>query len=162
MPIRNLYRYNASILQMKSLRETMKKLLFLFPALLMLASCSTDDGNTIPFHIEFLKIKDVYVPQYVTPGYEYDVIVTYERPTDCHYFDGFYYKADGPEHTVALQMMVLEDIGCQPLAGDVEEVKFKFLCKSNYEYDYYTFKFYEGQDEVGNQSFREVHVSVEQ
>jgi len=138
----------------------MKKLLLLFTTLLLIISCSPSEDNTIPFHIEFLQVKDVEAPQSVKPGYEYDVQIFYQKPTSCHQFEGFYYDEEGPEHTIALQMMVLEAGHCQPAEQELEEVKFRFKCKNDYPYDHYKFKFYNGEDEDGNQSFYELHVPV--
>lgn len=139
----------------------MKKLLLLFITLVILSSCSPEEGNTIPFHIEFLSVDTVEVPQSITPGYDYAMTITYRRPTDCHYFQGFYYEQQGDVHIIAPQTMVLETEGCQPLDNAAPEVEtFTFQCDENYEYDHYIFKFYTGEDQIGNQSFYSIEVPV--
>lgn len=120
-----------------------------------------EEDKTIPFHIEFLAIDSVLIPEYIVPGYEYEITITYRKPTDCYYFQGFYYQVNGPEHILAPQTMVLEVPDCQPLDGFApEQETFTFECGSSYQYDHYIFKFYTGEDQVGNQSFHSVEIPV--
>jgi len=141
----------------------MKKLgLFLITLLLItITSCSLDGDDTIPFHIEFVTVDTVMAPASVSPGHVYEFTVLYNKPNDCHYFDGFYYEADGSVRIVAPQTIVIEDAECQSLEGEEPETAtFDFECKPGYEYDHYLFKFYKGEDAAGNQLYLEVTVPV--
>lgn len=140
----------------------MKKLLLLCISLFIIASCSVDDdSNTVQFHMDFMGVQDVEIADYFERGQEYEVKVFYIKPTDCHYFQGFYYYPDGYTHTIAPQAMVLENDNCQPFETlMMENESFTFPCPNTYAYDKYVFRFYEGEDEMGNQLFREITVPI--
>jgi hypothetical protein len=143
----------------------MKKLLsLLFITLLVVTACSTEDDNRIDFHVEFIPVLSVELPQSVTPGQTYEMKVNFNLPTDCHYFDGFYYMPDGNTRTVAVQTIVINDMDCAtPLDGNANEQKsFNFYCSPGYQYDSYLFKFYQGEDAQGQDQFLEVVVPIVQ
>jgi len=141
----------------------MKKLGLFFITLLLIASCTLEPDETVPFHIEFLEVESVVIPETVTPGNIYEITVTYRKPTDCHYFDGFYYEANGSERVVAPQAIVIEDAECLPLTDEEpEEASFDFECKTSYTESSYHFKFYSGEDANGNQTYIEREVQVMQ
>ena len=140
----------------------MKKLL-LFCVLLVTAwSCSVDgDEKRVNFHLDFMSVQSVDLPEYFERGHEYEITVHYIKPTDCHYFQGFYYEPDGYIHTIAPQAMVLEDAGCRPFENlTVEEATFTFPCPDTYSYGQYVFRFYQGEDNLTNQLFYEVTVPI--
>lgn len=143
----------------------MKKLLSLLLIVLLVATaCSTDDGDRIDFHVEFVPVLDVDLPTTVTPGQTYEMKVNFSLPTDCHYFDGFYYMPEGNTRTVAVQTIVLNDISCEaPINGNANEQKsFNFYCSPGYQFDSYIFKFYRGQDAEGQDQYLEVEIPIVQ
>lgn len=149
---------------MKLVRETnkMKKLLLFFVAVVLM-SCSMEEDEPIPFHLELMAIEAVEIPEYVMPGNEYQIKVYYRKPTDCHYFEGLLYDVEGPVCTVAPQSMVIEANNCEPLVElAAEEASFTFTCGTNYAFNHYLFKFYVGEDEEGNQIFEDVEIPVVQ
>lgn len=124
-------------------------------------ACVPEDDNRINFHVEFIPVQSVELPEFMAPGYTYPIKVKFVRPSDCHYFDGFFYQPNGPVRVVAVQTIYIEDASCAPLATDApEEQSFNVQCPSNYQYDYYLFKFYIGEDQQGNQLFLEQQVPV--
>lgn len=143
----------------------MKKLILLCAVVFTMISCSMDDGNRVDFTLEFIPITHVEVPEYFERGQTYDITVTYKRPTDCHYFDGFYYDREnnplGNVWVVAAQAIALEDVNCETLSAvDGEQASFQFICDPQYGHEEYIFKFFEGEDEDGNQRFMEIVVPV--
>lgn len=141
----------------------MKKLLLLLVTLLLVFSCVPEDDDRVQFHIEFVPAVSVELPESFTRGETYEIKVKYNRPTDCHYFDGFYYEASGHIRTVAVQTIVIEDANCEPLVSIApEESSFNFYCNPTYADNTYTFKFYTGQGSNGAQEFMEVEVPVVQ
>jgi hypothetical protein len=146
----------------------MKKLFLLLIALIFITSCSLDDDNNkLKFHFEFVPVVSVDVPQTMTPGQTYTIKVWYNKPNDCHYFDGFYYEPAGNVRTVAVQTLVIEDANCAPLTDAApEEASFEFLCTAPSigmgGESSYTFKFYQGDDTAGTQQYLERVVPVVQ
>lgn len=139
----------------------MKKLLLLIAVLITICSCSIDDGPRQQFHLEFLPVESVDVPDHFVRGQNYDIKVYYRRPNDCYYYDDFYYEANGNTRTVAVQSIVIEDANCEPITDAApEEASFNFLCANIYTNTSYLFKFYKGTDAEGNQEFLEVEVPV--
>lgn len=141
----------------------MRKLLsLLLITLLVATACSTDDGNRIDFHVEFVPILSVDLPETVTPGQTYEMKVNFSLPTDCHYFYGFYYQPDDHIRTVGVQTIVIHDISCDaPLNGNGNEQKtFNFYCTPGYQYQNYLFKFYQGEDAQGHDQYLEVEIPV--
>ena len=142
----------------------MKKLLLLCVTLLLLFACVPEDSDNVKFHVEFIPVQSVVVPESMVKGQTYEIKVNFILPTDCHYFDGFYYEPDFNIRTVAVQSIVIEDANCAPATEDAmpEQKSFNFLCSTLYSYSSYTFKFFQGEDEAGNQQFLEIEVPVTQ
>jgi hypothetical protein len=141
----------------------MKKLALLFFALFLIASCSMEEEDNVKFHIEFVPVVSVDLPEHFVRGETYEMKVKYHRPDDCHYFNGFYYDSQpsSNQRVVAVQTIVIEDANCLPVdEQDLEEVSFDFLCSQSYNNTSYVFKFYTGDDANGNQQYLEVEVPV--
>lgn len=138
----------------------MKKLVLFFTALLLISSCSMDD-NTPTFHVEFIPVESVEMPEYFAVGGTYQIKVKYKRPTDCHFFDGFYYEENGLALKVAVQTLVIEDAKCASLEGEEpEEATFEFNCSTTSDATSYMFEFYTGQDEQGQPIYMQMVVPV--
>ena len=138
----------------------MKKLFLFFAALFMLASCSRED-DVPQFNVEFLPVDSVDVPESFAMGNTYQIKVHYKRPTDCYFFNGFYYEEDGDALLVAVQTLVIQDAVCEPLT-EPESAIFEFECSPNYTSSTYLFKFYKGDNEAGDPTYIEVEVPVMQ
>jgi hypothetical protein len=140
----------------------MKKIFVLLGMICLLASCSMDDDR-VKFEMEFLSAVPVELPEYMQPGQTYEFRLQYSRPTDCYYFDGFYYEAEGNSHVIAVQALVIVDAECVSLEGNApEEAVFQVTCAPNYQLSSYHFKFYQGEDASGVQQFMEVDIPVQQ
>ncbi|MGV3461593.1 MAG: hypothetical protein ACO1N9_14185 [Flavobacterium sp.] len=139
----------------------MKKILLLLCVIVMAVACVPDDGDNLKFHVEFIPVESVQLPESITPGNNYEIKVNFRRPDDCHYFDGFYYEANGSVRVVAVQTLFIEDASCAPIeTEEPESESFILQCPINFPYDSYTFKFYQGEDAQGNQQFLEFEVPV--
>ena len=125
----------------------MKNLLLILIATCLFAACSKDEPQK--FSLEILPVESFILPDTLVLGTTHVFKIKYKRPSNCHYFEGFYYKRSLNERTVAISTSVLQD-NCTPLTGTVVEVELKFLASNN---GTYIFKFYKGKDSAGNNLF---------
>lgn len=125
-----------------------------------------DEGERVNFHVEFIPVISVEMPEFVSPGSTYPIKLYYTRPNDCYVLDGFYYeidKTDDNARIVAIQSYVFDESNCTPITVQQPEVvTLNFECPVNYSTQSYTFKFYKGMDAAGNQEFLELQVPVVQ
>jgi len=80
-------------------------------------------------------------------GETYDITVTYYRPSTCHIFHDFYYLKDGATRTIAVINAVNNSSNCEDAEDELVEVSFEFIAVYN---QVYIFKFWQGEDENGN------------
>ncbi|WP_129750488.1 membrane lipoprotein lipid attachment site-containing protein [Flavobacterium beibuense] len=140
----------------------MKKLILFFAALFLLTSCSFDEDNP-QFHVAFVPVVGVEMPEYFVHGENYEIKVKYQRPTDCYFYDGFHYEEKNNALVIAVQTLVIEDSNCASLDGvEPEEASFTFACSPTYGGSSYLFKFYTGKNEDGTNSYMEVEVPIAQ
>jgi hypothetical protein len=125
----------------------MKKLLLALVTVFVITACSLDDGQeTMPFHLEFVPVQDVEVPEVFSAGGSYTINLKYNRPSDCYYVqDTLYSEVKENQFTYAIQAVVLENKTCNPIENTGPEVKsFKFICNPAPGQEYYVLKFYNG------------------
>lgn len=133
----------------------MKKIFFLLLIAISFSSCSVDDGND--FYYEILPVESVDMPEEFVLGETYEITVTYLRPTTCHVFNNFYYESELNQRTVAIVTTVYQNNDCLPLIDEQVEATFNFMVNSN---GTYVFKFWQGEDENGNDLYYIVEVPV--
>lgn len=129
-------------------------LLFLF---VLLISCSIDN-ESVKYHLEFLKIESVDLPDTLILGETHEIVVRYKKPSSCHTFNTFYYDKYLNERTIAVQCIVTERNDCITLDEEIEEAKLNFYVTNNGSY---IFKFWQGEDDNGEDIFLEIEVPVE-
>lgn len=137
----------------------MKRKLFfiLLYTITLFSSCTPDDSDVSDFHYEILPITSVDVPEEFTLGETYDITVTYNKPSTCYLFYDFYYQTNSSnERTVAVVNTVLTGDECIDLEGDIQEQTFNF--KVIYNVPSYTFKFWQGKNEAGEDQYIVVEV----
>lgn len=135
----------------------MKKLFYLCIILLSFNACSIDDNNpNDDFFFEILPIESVIMPEEFVFGQSYEISVTYIKPSGCYIFNDFYYVSEFNQRTVAIINTVYTNNQCQSLNEEVE-VSFNFLANNN---ETYIFKFWQGEDENGNDLYYIVEVPV--
>lgn len=132
----------------------MKKVALFFVLAIVLVSCSSDDGNSPAYFMS-------YVDSVEMPGsYKVDSVsviqINYKRPSDCHIYDGIYYKQDGFTRTVAVQFIRPDDQpDCQP-DNTVYQMPLPFKPKVS---GTYLFKFWSGRHQ-GHDTYLEYEIVV--
>lgn len=133
-----------------------KKFLILFALTVVFNACSLDDDDNLYYSIETLPIKEAIVPAEFEFGSFYDITVTYDLPSSCHFFDQLYYEYEGTSRIVAVNAGVLENTDCE---DSITEKEFTFTVRVEQVEDY-LFKFWNGKDNSGNDIFIEILVPV--
>ena len=134
----------------------MKKLIVFCVMMVALASCSLGNDNAPNYHFETLPIESVDLPDQFVLGETYPITVYYNRPSDCYVFSDFYYAKNLNERTVAVINTVYDDQPCTQ-ASELVDATFNFMVNSN---GTYVFKFWQGQDDSGNDLYYIVEVPV--
>ena len=140
----------------------MKKIALLLLAIVNITSCSLEESNEPRFYYEVLPVESFRVPQSVSIGEDYEVFMTYKIPSNCHVYEGCYYKTEGYKITVGIQTYVLDSPECKELENP-EPIETSFIFKVEGVQNAtqpYVFKFYKGKDTNGNDIFEEVSVPV--
>ena len=135
----------------------MKRLFLLCVLALSFASCSVDGDSNNDFYNEILPIESVDIPAEFTLGETYEIHVKYLRPSNCYAFSNFYYQSELNQRTVAVINTVYPNRDCTALENDLVDVTFNFLVTSN---GTYVFKFWQGEDASGNDTYYIVEVPV--
>ena len=138
-----------------------KSALLVFIFIALFTSCSIDDDNYNNFYLEVIPIDSVEIPESFVLGETYQIDMTYTKPNGCYYFNDFIYEVDDQQRTIAVVNTVYTNLNnsCEEDA-EAEEVTvhFDFIVLSN---ETYVFKFYQGEDENGEDQFLLVEVPVE-
>ena len=134
----------------------MKKLLILGFLLTLFSSCDIkDDGSD--FVLDILPVESVDIPDSFTIGEVYPITVTYLRPSTCHAFREFYYAKENNIRTVAVITYKFLDNDCEDLENELAEETFNFKVTSNGSY---IFKFWQGEDDNGENQYLTIEVPV--
>ena len=132
----------------------MKNILFLICTFVLILACSPDDRQEISLKI--LPVESYVLPDSLELGSTQTFKIRYKRPSNCHYFEGFYYEKSLNQRTIGITTSVLQD-DCQTLTGNPLEVDLKFFTTNTGNY---IFKFYKGKDAAGINIFESVTVPV--
>lgn len=155
---RNPFAYSASI-EWNWLCYLMKKYAFLVILFIVsLTSCSIESDDSVTLYLEVLPIENVEVPEQFVYGQTYEIRMTYSKPNSCYEFNDFIYEINEQERTVALvnTVYVSENAACVP-EPEQETVQFNFKVTGT---EAYLFKFYQGEDEEGENLYYTVEVPV--
>ncbi len=134
----------------------MKKLIALTLLLVSVLSCSVDNDEP-NYGYEILPVENVDMPTEFVYGETYTITVSYYRPSTCHYFSEFYYVISGTQRTIAPITIVYDKDTCENLEDDLVDATFEFLVTST---NTYTFKFWQGEDEDGDDVYLTIEVPV--
>jgi hypothetical protein len=105
-------------------------------------SCSLNDDSIEDFQ-QLLPIDTAMLPQTVEVGVAEDILITYNRPTNCHAYNDIYYTKNSNERTVSVISTYFASNGnCTPLNASAE-ASFRFKAE---EAGTYIFKFWQGKD----------------
>jgi len=143
----------------------MKNIFGLLSLVVFCVSCSLDDNDYPNYHITTVAITSVDIPEVFNQGKTYEITVYYDRLSTCHYPNGIYYSTE-PNNTriIAAQNIVYHRSDCITEIDDedlVQAMSFDFWV-TQAAGSVYTFKFYQGVDESGKDSFLIVEVPVEE
>jgi len=134
----------------------MNKLIVYCALLCILMSCSLSGDDEPNYHFEVLPIESVEIPDTFTLGETYPITVSYFKPSSCYTFNDFYYLSELNERTVAVINTVFDDQVCTQ-ALELTDATFNFKVISNGSY---IFKFWQGEDENGEDLYYTVEVPV--
>lgn len=134
----------------------MKRFFALSLIVLLFISCSLDD-DAPSYHSEFVAIESVDIPDEFVLGEVYPITVSYLKPSTCHSFRNFYYDKNLNERTVAVINYHFSGDNCEDLTDELVEASFDFIVTSNGSY---IFKFWQGEDDNGEDIFLTVEVPV--
>jgi len=141
----------------------MKKLFFFGLIITSVWSCSVDDSVNQDFSLEILPIEDVTIPNEMNFGEVYTINYTYFKPSSCYFFHDLYYIAENNIRTIAVINKVLKsskNIICEPLINVLEEGSFNFVV--NQIEGTYVFRFWQGEDENGDDVYLVHEVTIVQ
>ena len=94
-------------------------------------------------------------------GETYAIGYTYLRPSTCHAFKDLYYFPEGNTRTVAVINYVFSgNTNCEPLTGEEGRVERTFDFYVKQETGSYIFKFWQGEDDQGEDLYLIVEVPV--
>lgn len=140
----------------------MKKIILLFIVAFALNSCSKEDESS---HVkyELVPIQYCQMPYKFTYGATYEFKMFYKQPSSCHFYKGLYFEKDGNTRIVAIQSGVIESNNCVSYDNNnssvpTDSTKYNFKVTAH---DTYTFKFWTGKNEQGENTYYEVEVPVE-
>jgi hypothetical protein len=139
----------------------MKKIILFALVAMFVASCSIDDEQDITFNNVLVPVESVNIPDTLVFEETYSFEITYERASTCHSFAGFSYHKNGRERTIGVVNTVYYNVNnCENLEDETqtENLAFEVVLE-----DFYIFKFWQGTDENGNDTFltKEVPVKIE-
>lgn len=135
----------------------MKKYLLLLLVAFSFFNCDLGDDDNPKFHLELLPIASATLPAEFKRDSIYKLPIQFNRPTNCHIYDGFYYEKNKNERIIAVQTSVVEQNGCGTmLVNPMEKVlTFKPTVETSY-----IFKLWKGKDGNGADIFEEFEIPV--
>lgn len=135
----------------------MKKIFSLLVLLLVFSACSNEEPRE-EVYLQLLPVYDYELPTSFDLGETYSIKIRYQRPSNCHGFNQFYYKKELNVRTIAIESLVVVGSQCAPFTDVVLSEQFlEFKVTNNGSY---VFKFWKGKDEQGVDEFEEVEVPV--
>ncbi|MBR9847136.1 MAG: hypothetical protein GYB35_14015 [Algicola sp.] len=136
----------------------MKKLLLISFLICSILACSPENNNDSDFYYETLPISGVNMPSVFQFGSTQQINISYFKPTGCHVFNDFYYQSDLNQKTIAIITAVFPNQECEVFDEEMETVTFNLEVN---EIDPYVFRFWQGEDENGNDVYYIIEVPVE-
>jgi len=133
----------------------MKRFILYFLLLVTIVSCNVDDDAS-NFELETLPVKEADVPSSFEFGNLEYVTIKYDLPNGCHSFYNLFYQYEGTSRIVAVNSLVNDREACTEA---LIEQEYTFQVNVSQREDY-TFRFWKGQDENGENIFEDIVVPV--
>ena len=132
-------------------------LTLLFVASLSVSSCDLGDDGESYIYVP-LKVVSTDLPESFDLNKTYHIKVTYLRPNDCTYFEGFEITKQEltTRNVVPVGAELSDNTGCKDTNDEVDAY-FDFIVIYT---DTYHFRFYTGEDENGDAQYLEIDVPV--
>ncbi|WP_438962850.1 hypothetical protein [Nonlabens sp.] len=124
-------------------------------ATISLTSCEvSDDGLRVSYDV--VAIDSVQMPASFNFGQTYEIPVFYNKPTDCHVFEGFNISQELNIRNISTVLARLDSGGC--IDGQfLEQQTLRFTAASNGSY---VFRFFTGLNANNEETFLEYTVQV--
>lgn len=136
----------------------MKKLITILGLFFIISSCSVDTGERYVY--QYVPIENVDIPDEFRIGETYPITMHYRLPTTCDFYSNMVYQKDLNVRTIAIQSGTIQgNSNCQttPIDRPLSQTTFNFKVTNNGSY---IFKFWQGQNDQGDNIFIEVEVPV--
>jgi len=122
----------------------MKKIFFVLFNIILLSSCSDDDG--LDYHYELLAVEDAIVPEEFEFGKIYTITIKYVVPDDCYVYSDVLYEYQEDARNIAVISTVIDDKSCAVLDFQ-DELNFNIRALQSSPY---ILNFWQGDDENGD------------
>lgn len=136
------------------MKKKMKNFVYALVLGLLLISC-TPEGDT--YRLVVLPVAKVEMETAFRKDSVTKITVKYLRPSNCHFYEDFYYVREGFTRVVAIYNSELNKDNCQPIENDTITVPLSFKPT---ELGTYTFKFWKGTNADGIEEFDEYQADV--
>jgi hypothetical protein len=133
----------------------MKKIVSVLILTLFFISCSPDSGDS--YSLEILPVAKVEMQTAFRKDSVTEIPVKYLRPSNCYFYEDFYYVRNEFTRVVAIYNSKLNKDNCQTLVNDTVMVPLKFKPAT---LGTYTFKFWKGVNASGQDEFFEYEAIV--
>ncbi|MBK3517215.1 hypothetical protein [Carboxylicivirga marina] len=136
----------------------MKYLIALFLVAFLAFGCDDDDDNNDhEYHLENIGVKTVNLPDSFTYGEIYKITGTIELPNSCYYYYNQYdYFYEGTTRIIYPLAHVDDGVSCTTNTSVANFVIPLHVLQE----ETYTFKFYQGLDDQGEEMFLVIDVPV--
>lgn len=136
----------------------MKRVFFLLLVASFTLMTSCDINDDVNYHFEALQVKSVEMPEAFDYGQIYKIKVTYFRPNNCTFFEGFdVVKEDVTTRKVVTIGTVIEDE--DECTGSGEDLIATFNFEVLYDQPY-LFRYWTGENASGEPTYLEITVPV--
>jgi len=123
---------------------------------LTVTSCN-DDDDYHEHHLEHVSVISAELPDEFTYGHTYRINVTIELPNSCYYYyDQYDYFYEGTSRLIYPIAHVDDDVAC---TQNITETTFSIPIQA-LQNEPYIFKFYQGEDDNGEDMFLTIEVPV--
>lgn len=134
----------------------MKKIILSLVLVLSLVSCSLDDGEESKVVYDKMSIVSVEAPDTLMFGKQETFKISFLKKTDCHqFYDIAYSFSENKHYITAIAFKRGEQ--CEVLEGETQEESFKISIQNR---EAYSFRFWSGVNEEGEDTFIEKEIPV--
>ncbi len=135
----------------------MKHFIPLFLVAFLIFGCSDNDDNLHDYHLEYVNVISADLPDEFIYGLTYRINVTIEMPNSCYFFYNQYdYFYEGTSRLIYPIGHVDDGVPCTP---NITETTFSIPVQA-LQREPYIFKFYQGEDDNGQDIFLTIEVPV--